>query len=87
MHMIAHDICIHISTYNIYVKVIVIKLISFSTSKAYSAFFFYTAASIICLLNLLHHIRIKTVLSVACQLEISIYGCSCSFAVLSHSWL
>ena len=39
MHMIAHDICIHISTYNIYVKVIVIKLISFSTSKAYSAFF------------------------------------------------
>ena len=68
------------------IKVIVIKLLSFSTSKVYSAFFF-TLQFQSCLLNLLHHIRIKTVLSAACQLEISVYGFSCSFAVLSHSWL
>ena len=77
--------CIYMYIY-MSIKVIVIKLLSFSTSKVYSAFFF-TLQFQSCLLNLLHHIRIKTVLLAACQLEISVYGFSCSFAVLSHSWL
>lgn len=87
-----HDSMLYVHTYlhiliYMLIKVTVIKLISFSTSKAYSAFFFTLRLQSYVCFTCFIILNSKTVLSVACQLEISVYGCSCSFSVLSHSWL